>query len=100
MSIWVKSDFKQVYINIGGDVCAEHIEFLKNKLLDHLHDGYRRIVVNIDDVHNCHSHALAMLSYVQYRMLTCDGELIIEDKHGIIEDLAQALIPGSAMSAC
>ena len=90
MSILVKSDFDQVHINIGGNVCAEHIDFLKNKLLDHLHYGYRRIVVNLDAVGNCHDHALAMLSYVQYRMLTCDGELIIEDQQGIMEDLAQA----------
>lgn len=90
MSILVKSDFEQVHINIGGDVCQEHIDFLKNKLLDHLQYGYRRIVLNLNAVGSCHGRVLAMLSYVQYRMLTCDGELIIEDEQGIMEDLAQA----------
>lgn len=90
MSILVKSDFEEVHINIGGDVCQEHIDFLKNKLLDHLQYGYRRIVLNLNAVGSCHAHALAMLSYVQYRMLTCDGELIIEDEQGIMEELVQA----------
>lgn len=91
MSIWVRSESAQVYINISGDVCAEHVEFLRNKLLEHLQYGYRRIVINMDDVQNCHNHALTMLNYVQWQMSKCEGVLIIEDGNGLIGTLSTNL---------
>ncbi|HEY3426742.1 MAG TPA: STAS domain-containing protein [Negativicutes bacterium] len=87
MGIWMKGDSQQVYMNISGDVYAEHIDFLQDKLLDHVQYGYRRIVININDVDSFDSHGLVMLRYVSRQVSKSGGELIIEDKKGVVGEL-------------
>ncbi|EGO65218.1 STAS domain-containing protein [Acetonema longum] len=82
MSIWVKADSQQVYINISGDVFTEHIELLQSSLLEHLYYGYRRIVLNMNDVRNFDHNGLAMLRFVRERFAKYGGVIILEDAKG------------------
>jgi len=83
----MKTDSQEVYMNLSGDVLIEHMEFLRNKLLGSLQYGYRRIVMNMNDVRNFDRKGLGMLSDVRYQVLKNGGELIIEDKNGVVSEL-------------
>ncbi|MEG6585169.1 STAS domain-containing protein [Dendrosporobacter sp. 1207_IL3150] len=78
MSIWVKADSCQVYMHISGAVCSEHIDFLEYNLLNRLHYGYRRIIINMQNVSMLDSEGAKMLSYVRDQVSRKGGELIIE----------------------
>ncbi|MPN40353.1 hypothetical protein SDC9_187889 [bioreactor metagenome] len=82
MSIWVKADASQVYMNISGVVLAEHVEFLRSNLMSRIQYGYRRITINMNNVVNFDSQGKQMLDYVRKRIDQNGGELIIEDSAG------------------
>ncbi|GBG58154.1 hypothetical protein SPFL3102_01874 [Sporomusaceae bacterium FL31] len=82
MSIWVKADSSQVYMNISGVVLAEHVEFLRSNLLSRLQYGYRRITINMNNVSDFDNDGLLMLDYVRNQICQQGGELIIEDAAG------------------
>ncbi|MDF2634310.1 MAG: Sulfate transporter/antisigma-factor antagonist [Pelosinus sp.] len=82
MSVWMTADNRQVYMNVSGDVFVEHLSFLELKLLERLQYGYRRIVVNINDIGHLDNESIHVFQYVRKRMLQHGGELIIEDEKG------------------
>lgn len=82
MSVWVTADNREVYVNISGDVFLEHLGFLEQNLLKHLLYGYRRIVVNINEIGHLDDSGIHIFREVRKRMLQHGGELIIEDKNG------------------
>nr|WP_092070726.1 STAS domain-containing protein [Dendrosporobacter quercicolus]NSL48355.1 STAS domain-containing protein [Dendrosporobacter quercicolus DSM 1736]SDM14228.1 STAS domain-containing protein [Dendrosporobacter quercicolus] len=84
MSIWVKADACQVYMNISGAVCAAHVEFLRNHLLNRLQYGYQKIIVNLNNVSDLDQHGLMMFRYVRDQVDKKGGELIFEDAAGRI----------------
>ncbi len=84
MSIWVKADSCQVYMNISGTVSAEHVEFLRSNLLSRLQYGYQRITVNLNNVSDFDNDGVRMLCYVREQLGKSGGELIIEDSAGRI----------------
>ena len=85
MTLLIKANEQQVYMNISGDVYAEHIEFLQNNLIERLQYGYRHIVIDINDVKQFDNKGIAMLTYVRNRLLKMGGELIINDKEDLIQ---------------
>lgn len=84
MSIWVKADSCQVYMNISGAVAAEHVEFLRSHLLNRLQYGYQRIIVNLNNVSELDGDGLMMFRYVRDQIGKKGGELIFEDAAGRI----------------
>ncbi|MBC8015812.1 MAG: STAS domain-containing protein [Sporomusaceae bacterium] len=84
MSLWMKTNEKEVYMNINGEVCLEHIEFLQNKLMDRLQYGYRRIVLDVTDVKRFDHAGIPMLKAIAEQMLKRGGELIIKDKNDVV----------------
>lgn len=82
MSVWVTADSSQVYMNVSGDVFVEHLSFLEQNLLKHLQYGYRRIIVNINNIGHLDSNGVNLFQYVRERVLKHGGELIIEDVKG------------------
>jgi len=87
MFFWTKTDEKEVYIHINGEVCAEHIDFLHNNLMARLQYGYRRIVLDVNNVKRFDNTGITMLKTIRDRILKRGGELIIEDKNGIVDEL-------------
>lgn len=84
MSIWSKADFQQVRITVQGDVLAEHLELLKNYLLDRLHYGYRRIFLDMNAVRSFHPALIQLLVYIRCQFDKQGGKLSIEYRDGII----------------
>lgn len=82
MSIWSKADFKQVRVTIQGDVLAEHLELLKNYLLDKLHYGYRRIFLDMNAVQSFHPALVQLLASVRQQFDRQGGELFIDYRNG------------------
>ncbi len=82
MSVWVTTDNLQVYMNVSGDVFVEHLNFLEQNMLKHLQYGYRRIVVNINNIGHLDHDGIQIFQYVREKMLKHGGELIIEDEKG------------------
>ncbi|AJQ28786.1 STAS domain-containing protein [Pelosinus fermentans] len=82
MSVWVTTDNRQVYMNVSGDVFVEHLNFLEQNMLKHLQYGYRRIVVNINNIGHLDHDGIQVFQYVREKMLKHGGELIIEDEKG------------------
>lgn len=87
MTVWVKCDSEQAYLGISGAVYEEHVSFLQDKLLDRLQYGYKRIVVDMNEVHSFDSSGVGMLRYVHNRVLRIGGELVIVDKRGLVGEV-------------
>lgn len=84
MSIWMRVDAEKVYMNISGDVFKEHVDFLGKNLQERLRYGYRNITVNVNDVSSFAPDGLLMLRDIRDRVLKIGGNLIVEDKNGVI----------------
>ncbi len=69
-------------MNVSGDVFVEHLNFLEQNMLKHLQYGYRRIVVNINNIGHLDHDGIHVFQYVREKMLKHGGELIIEDEKG------------------
>jgi len=85
MTIWIKDDSEKVHLGISGDVSREHIEFLQMKILDRIHSGYRRIIIDMNRVRTFDSHGLDMLKQFHLQVATIGVQLVIEDEHGIVK---------------
>ena len=85
MSIWAKADYQQVSMNISGNVLAEHLDFLKNNMLERFRYGYRRIILNINEAESFDKQGIPMLSYMQELLEKGGGEFLIEDAKDLLK---------------
>ncbi|AIF50422.1 STAS domain-containing protein [Pelosinus sp. UFO1] len=90
MTLLIKADEQQVYMNINGDVYSEHVNFLQDNLIERLHYGYRHIVLDVNDVRQFDDKGIAMLTYIRSKLHKLGGNLIINDKNGAVSDLVFA----------
>jgi len=87
MSFWIKADGKEVYLNMHGEVYAEQMEFLQNNLMEHFQYGYRRIVLDLNNVKWFDNSGIPMLISIREGMLKRGGELIVKDRNSIVGQL-------------
>lgn len=87
MSIWVKVDSEQVYMNISGDVLEEHSDFLKRKLLERFSYGYRKMTLNVNQVRSFDRQAMFMLGDMQELIESSGGQFLIEDNKNMLKEI-------------
>jgi len=75
--IRVSEKDKEVIVTPTGDVVAEHVEELKNEIVELVHYEYKHIIVDFKNVEMIDSMGIGMLVSTKNSLKRIDGELTV-----------------------
>lgn len=78
MSLWVRTDWSEVVIQVKGTVNSEHVEYLQERLLNCLREGYRKMKVSLNEVEIMDRSCESMLQEFERLLAARGGSLIVE----------------------
>ncbi len=78
MSLWVRTDWREVVIEVKGRVNSEHVEYLQERLLNCLREGYRKMKVSLCEVEMMDRSCEKMLQEFERLLAARGGRLTVE----------------------
>lgn len=77
----------QVVVSLSGNIYVEEAAALRENLLQHIGQGYKRFLIDLSHVSYIDSSGLGVLVAIQKRALQHDGGVILKGLHGVVKEL-------------